>query len=203
MKFSPLLDELIQAFQQLPGVGPKSAQRLAFHVLERNREGGLRLSKSLEQAVQHVGHCQQCRNFTEEPICHVCRDEKRARHQQLCVVETPADLLAIESSGHYFGHYFVLHGLLSPLDGIGPENIGLQQLEKLLASQTYQELILAIHPTVEGDVTAHFILDSAREHSIAVSRIAHGVPVGGDLEYVDGTTMALSFSGRQRVDMTP
>tara|TARA_B100001094_G_C18191756_1_gene807773 strand:- start:3969 stop:4589 length:621 start_codon:yes stop_codon:yes gene_type:complete len=199
MKFSPRLEQLIQSFQLMPGVGPKSAQRLAFHILERHRDEGIRLASALEQAITHIGLCNNCRNFAEEEICLLCSDTKRGIAKQICIVESPADLLAIESGGHYFGRYFILHGLLSPLDGIEPEDIGLPELEQRLAEEGYQELILATSPTIEGDVTANFIIEIAKRYQVHVSRIAHGVPVGGELEYVDGMTLALSFEGRRTI----
>jgi recombination protein RecR len=196
MKFSPLVDELIQALRCLPGVGPKSAQRMAFQLLERNRKAGLKLADALGNAMRDVGHCQVCRTFTEEPLCPICASGKRGRSETICVVETPADVLAIEAGGHFNGRYFVLLGHLSPLDGIGPDELGLSLLEQHLANGEVSELILATNPTVEGDATAHFIADIARRYEVKISRIAHGVPVGGELEYVDSTTLALSFNGR-------
>ncbi|GLP96903.1 recombination mediator RecR [Paraferrimonas sedimenticola] len=199
MKFSPLVDELIQAFKVLPGVGPKSAQRMAFQLLERQRAGGMKLGRALDAAMTQVDHCRDCRTFTEEELCSICASPRRGEARQLCVVESPADVLAIEASGHYSGKYFVLMGHLSPLDGIGPDDLGLDILAKRLASGDVSELILATNPTVEGEATAHYIAELAKQHELKVSRIAHGVPVGGELEYVDGTTLALSFSGRQQV----
>ncbi|MBY5990862.1 recombination mediator RecR [Ferrimonas balearica] len=197
MKFSPLVDDLIKALQCLPGVGPRSAQRMTFQLLERDRVAGARLGEALSEAMRDVGHCQDCRTFTEKPRCPICDNPRRAESGQLCVVESPADLLAIESSGQYDGRYFVLMGHLSPLDGIGPDDIGLDTLDQMLQGGQWQELILATNPTVEGDATAQYIADMAKGLGIRVSRIAHGVPVGGELEYVDGTTLALSFSGRR------
>ncbi|MCL1059100.1 recombination protein RecR [Shewanella sp. Choline-02u-19] len=196
MKFSPLVDELIQSLKCLPGVGPKSAQRMAFQLLERDRKAGAKLADSLGRAMSDVGHCQSCRTFTEETYCPICVSTKRGHSSIICVVETPADALAIEAGGHFTGRYFVLLGHLSPLDGVGPDELGLSLLETHLASGEVSELILATNPTVEGDATAHYIADMAKSHALAVSRIAHGVPVGGELEYVDSTTLALSFSGR-------
>ncbi|MCL2916786.1 recombination mediator RecR [Shewanella litorisediminis] len=196
MKFSPLVDELIQSLRCLPGVGPKSAQRMAFALLESDRRAGIRLADTLSRAMSEVGHCQKCRTFTEEPLCPICSSSRRGEADTLCVVETPADVLAIESGGHFQGRYFVLQGHLSPLDGIGPEELGLSLLEGQLGGGGISELILATNPTVEGDATAHYIADIARRAGVAVSRIAHGVPVGGELEYVDSTTLALSFNGR-------
>ena len=196
MKFSPLVDELIQSLRCLPGVGPKSAQRMAFQLLERERKAGLKLADSLAKAMSDVGHCQSCRTFTEETLCPICASAKRGQSDTICVVETPADVLAIEAGGHFAGRYFVLLGHLSPLDGIGPEELGLSLLEQHLQGGEVSELILATNPTVEGDATAHYIADIARRYDVKVSRIAHGVPVGGELEYVDSTTLALSFNGR-------
>lgn len=197
MKFSPLVDELISSLKCLPGVGPKSAQRMAFHLLERGRSSGLALSDAMSKAMTNVGHCQACRTFTEEKFCPICASHKRGNSETICVVETPADVLAIEAGGHYQGRYFVLLGHLSPLDGIGPDDLGLALLEEHIANGKITELILATNPTVEGDATAHFIADIAKQYHVGVSRIAHGVPVGGELEYVDSTTLALSFNGRR------
>ena len=196
MKFSPLVDELIQSLKCLPGVGPKSAQRMAFQLLERDRKAGQTLASALASAMSDVGHCQACRTFTEEKLCPICASHKRGHSEVICVVETPADVLAIEAGGHFSGRYFVLLGHLSPLDGVGPDELGLSLLEAHLTSGDVSELILATNPTVEGDATAHFIADMAKNHQVVVSRIAHGVPVGGELEYVDSTTLALSFNGR-------
>lgn len=197
MKFSPLLDELIQSLRCLPGVGPKSAQRMAFQMLERGRPAGKKLAKVMAQALEEVGHCQQCRTFTEQKLCPICQNSKRGQAEIVCIVETPADVLAIEAGGHFTGRYFVLLGHLSPLDGVGPQELGLALLEEQLAAGGISELILATNPTVEGDATAHFIADIAKRYQVNVTRIAHGVPVGGELEYVDTTTLALSFNGRK------
>ncbi|MGO1245930.1 MAG: recombination mediator RecR [Oceanisphaera sp.] len=197
MRFSPLLDELIKSLQILPGVGPKSAQRMAFAMLERQRAGGRRLAHVLEQALDKIGHCRQCRTFTEERVCGLCTNPKRAVSGQLCIVESPADVVAIEQTGQYQGRYFVLMGHLSPLDGVGPEELGLDKLADLLATEAYQEVILATNPTVEGEATAYYIADIARSQDVNVSRIAHGVPIGGELELVDGNTLTHSFMGRK------
>ncbi len=194
--FSPLIDELINALCCLPGVGRKSAQRMAFHLLERDSEGGDRLSSALKHAIENVGHCKQCRTLTEEDVCGICASVKR-QAEHLCVVETPADIVAIEQSGTYRGKYFVLMGRLSPIDGIGPNEIGLPLLDERLKAGGIEELILATNPTVEGEATAHYIADRARESGIIVSRIAHGVPLGGELEYIDGGTLAHAFSSRR------
>ncbi len=196
MSYSPLLDELIEALRCLPGVGPKSAQRMAFHLLERNRKGALNLADKLRLAMEKIGHCQQCRTFSEVDVCALCQNPKRD-NGQLCIVESPADVAALEETSAYSGRYFVLMGHLSPLDGIGPKELGLDVLQRRFESQTVQEVILATNPTVEGEATAHFIADMARELSIKVSRIAHGVPLGGELEYVDGGTLSHAFNERK------
>ncbi|ATG73833.1 recombination protein RecR [Zobellella denitrificans] len=197
MRFSPLLDELIKSLQVLPGVGPKSAQRMAFALLERQRAGGRKLAHVLEQSLDRIGHCRQCRTFTEEEICPICANPKRALGGQLCIVESPADVVAIEQTGQFQGRYFVLMGHLSPLDGVGPEELGLDRLADWLAAEQFEELILATNPTVEGEATAYFIADIARSHGVRVSRIAHGVPIGGELELVDGNTLSHSLMGRK------
>ena len=198
MNHSPLIGRLIEAFRVLPGVGPKSAQRMAYHILERERDGGRRLAEALTEAVERVGRCVECRTFTEAERCPVCASTRRDR-STLCVVETPADVLAIEQSAGYGGLYFVLMGHLSPLDGIGPAELGLDQLERRLDEGEVKEVILATNPTVEGEATAHYLGELARARGINASRIAHGVPLGGELEYVDGGTLAHAFAGRRTV----
>ncbi|SEP78483.1 DNA replication and repair protein RecR [Ectothiorhodospira magna] len=193
---TPLLDRLVEALRCLPGVGPKSAQRMALQVLERDREGALRLAEVLKAAVEHIGHCQCCRTLTEHPLCRICVDMHRDRHL-LCVVETPADQMAIEQATGFRGQYHVLLGQLSPLDGIGPEELGLDRLEARLAEGEIQELILATGTTVEGEVTAHYIADMARGHKVRTTRIAQGIPLGGELDYVDRGTLSHAFSGRR------
>ena len=175
--FGPIINELIDSLRCLPGVGPKSAQRMALHLLEKNRDGAVRLSDAVADAAEHVGRCQLCRTLTETDICEVCNNPRRDS-QQLCVVETPADLLAIEHSGTYKGRYFVLLGHLSPIDGIGPEAIGIEQLMSRLSEENINELILATNLTVEGEATAHYISERAKMLGVTVSRIAHGVPMG-------------------------
>jgi recombination protein RecR len=192
-----VIEELIEALRCLPGVGPRSSQRMAYHLLERNRQGGDRLAAALSVAMAEIKHCKRCRTFTEDDFCSLCVNTRR-EHSQLCIVESPSDVLAIESTASYRGLYFVLMGHLSPLDGIGPAELGLHQLEQRLKDETISELILATNPTVEGEATAHYIYDLCREHSTNVTRIAHGVPLGGELEYVDGGTLAHSFTGRQK-----
>lgn len=194
--FSPLIDELMNALKCLPGVGPKSAQRMAMHLLERDREGAARLAVALDKAVEGVGRCRRCRTLTEQELCGTCANPRRD-DQLLCVVETPADILAIEQAGNYQGKYFVLMGHLSPIDGIGPEDIGIDQLMQLLQNEPVEELILATNPTVEGEATAHYVSDRAKALGVNVSRIAHGVPLGGELEYIDGGTLAHAFSSRR------
>lgn len=196
--FSPLIDELMSALRALPGVGPKSAQRMALHLLERDREGASRLAGALSTAVEGVGECDRCRTLTEQALCSICAN-KRRNQALLCVVETPADVLAIEQAGTYQGTYFVLHGHLSPIDGIGPQDLGLDHLQALLAAGGIEEVILATNPTIEGEATAHYISERAKKLEVPVSRIAHGVPLGGELEYIDGGTLAHAFSSRQRV----
>ncbi len=189
------LAQLIQAFQCLPGVGPKSAQRMTFHLLQRDRQGARNLAQILQYAVDKVGHCNLCRTLTEDSVCELCADPSRDV-TKLCVVETPADVYAVDRTTVFKGLYFVLHGRLSPLDGIGPEQLGLEQLDSQLSSGNIKELILATNTTVEGEATAHFIADLARRHQVQSTRIAYGVPLGGELEYVDSGTLAHAFSGR-------
>jgi recombination protein RecR len=196
MAETSLLQGLIEALRILPGVGPKSAQRMAFHLLERDREGALRLSDVLREAVTRIGHCKRCRTFTEHEQCRLCSNP--ARHSnQLCIVETPADVVAIEQASVFRGLYYVLHGRLSPLDGIGPEDIGLDALEARLDEKEVDEIILATNTTVEGEVTAHYISEMAHQRGIKTTRIAHGVPLGGELEYVDSGTLTHAFEGRK------
>ena len=197
MKYSPLLAELIDSLTCLPGVGNKTAQRMAFELLERNREGGRTLSAALHNAMEHIGHCKQCRNFSENELCEICQHPQRSDSQQLCVVESPQDVMAIEQTMAYKGTYFVLMGHLSPIDGIGPAEIGLDILEKQITEGQYAEVILATNPTVEGEATAHYIGQLCQKHNVSASRIAHGVPIGGELEYIDGNTLTHAFSGRR------
>lgn len=196
--FSPLIDELMSALRCLPGVGPKSAQRMTLHLLERDREGAERLAQSLHKAVEGVGRCQRCRTLTEQRLCGICSNARR-NDELLCVVETPADVLAIEQAGTYQGRYFVLLGHLSPLDGIGPQEIGVDQLVQLLQVEPIKEVILATNPTVEGEATAFYISERAKHLGVIVSRIAHGVPLGGELEFIDGGTLAHAFSSRRNI----
>jgi len=196
---SNLLAELIEALRCLPGVGPKSAQRMAFHLLERDRDGGLRLADVLHQAMQRVGHCKSCRNFSEAEACAICASGSRDP-SLLCVVETPADLLAIEQATGYRGRYFVLMGRLSPLDGMGPHELGVDLLKRRLADGEVRELVIATNPTVEGEATAHWLGQLARASNVPATRLAHGVPLGGELEYVDRSTLAHAFGSRQAME---
>lgn len=195
---TPLIGCLVEALRVLPGVGPKSAQRMAYHLLERNREGALQLAASLQEAVEKVGHCSSCRTLSETELCPICNSERRDA-SLLCVVESPSDVEAIEHTSVYKGRYFVLMGHLSPLDGIGPEDIGLDLLAQRLDSGDITEVILATNPTVEGEATAHYISDMVHSRGIRVTRIAHGVPLGGELEYVDGGTLSHAFTGRRDI----
>ncbi|HET6905659.1 MAG TPA: recombination mediator RecR [Rhodanobacteraceae bacterium] len=194
-----LLAELIEALRCLPGVGAKSAQRMAFHLLERDRQGGTRLAKVLDSAMQRIGHCARCRNFSEAELCALCASPARDAHT-LCIVETPADLLAIEQATGFRGRYFVLMGRLSPLDGLGPEELGRDLLERRLREGEIQELVIATNPTVEGEATAHWLSGLARAASVRATRLAHGVPLGGELEYVDRGTLAHAFGSRQTLE---
>jgi recombination protein RecR len=198
MRYPPRLTGLIEALRRLPGVGPRSAQRMAFHLLEKDREGAGLLAAAIEAAIEGVGRCERCRMFAETPRCETCRASTRDG-ALLCIVETPADVVAVEAGSGYNGRYFVLMGHLSPLDGIGPEELGLAQLEAILDEGGIAEVILATNPTVEGDATAHFIAGLCSRRGIRASRIAHGVPVGGELEYVDSGTLSHAFAGRHKL----
>ncbi len=191
----PLLEQLVDSLRCLPGVGPKSAQRMAFHLLQRNREGGRRMAELLRLSMDRISYCTVCRDFTEVEVCRVCSDATR-EHEKLCIIESPSDLAALEKATDYRGLYFVLHGKLSPLDGIGPEMLGLDALTDRFDSGTVREVILATNSTVEGEATAHYIGEMARVRQLSVMRIAHGVPLGGELEYVDGGTLSHAFAGR-------
>ena len=205
MNYSPLIEQLVNAFKSMPGVGQKSAQRMVLHFLEKDRTGGLALAKALTEAMEGVGQCQQCRTLSETDICSICSSVSRDSHL-LCVVETPADVMAVEQSNSYRGRYFVLMGHLSPIDGVGPDEIGIPQLLNLVKESQVTELILATNPTVEGEATAYYIAEQFKGNDvdrrdgsseIKISRIAHGVPIGGELEYIDGRTLVHSFAGRQ------
>jgi recombination protein RecR len=195
MAFTPLLADLLAALRCLPGVGPKSSQRMAFHLLERDREGARRVVAALAAALDRIGQCSVCRMFAETDVCPICADPRRDP-AVICVVETPADVIAIEESGSYRGRYFVLMGRLSPLDGVGPDELGVALLERRLAEGSARELILATSATVEGEATAAFLASLARGAGVAATRIAHGVPMGGELEYVDAGTLSHAIAAR-------
>jgi recombination protein RecR len=195
MKHSPALAALIEALRNLPGVGPKSAQRMAFHLLQHDRQAARALGNSLNVALESVGRCRRCRMLTEGELCSICVNPQRDA-SLLCVVESAADVVAVEQSAGFRGQYFVLMGHLSPLDGIGPEELGVREFEALLDAGSVTEVILATNPTVEGEATAHFFSELVRARGLRASRIAHGVPVGGELEYVDGGTLAHAMAGR-------
>ncbi|MFK7862884.1 MAG: recombination mediator RecR [Pseudohongiellaceae bacterium] len=199
MNSSPLIEQLIEAFRCLPGVGPKSAQRMTLQLLERNRPGAKLLSRALDEALEKVGNCSDCGTLTEEPVCRICASHSRNK-SICCVVESPADIFAVEQSGSFRGVYFVLMGHLSPIDGIGPEQLGIPRLLKKVADQSIKELIIACNPTVEGEATAFYIAEQLKGSEVVVSRIAHGVPVGGELEFVDGGTLSHALSGRKVID---
>jgi recombination protein RecR len=198
MLYPPSLSRLIEALRCLPGIGPKSAQRMAFHLLERDRDGGREIAAAVANAMDRLGHCQRCRMFAEGELCPVCASTGRDA-SLLCVVESPADVVAIEQTASFRGCYFVLMGHLSPLDGVGPQEIGIGAFEKLLGEGAVKEVILATNPTVEGEATAHFLAEVASRFGLRASRIAHGVPVGGELEYVDGGTLAHALAGRTSI----
>ncbi len=192
------LAQLIQALRVLPGVGPKSAQRMAFHLLQRDRLGAKSLAEALLEAVEHIGYCEECRTLTEGDLCAVCANPNRDV-TQLCIVESPSEVFAIDQSTGFKGRFFVLNGRLSPLDGIGPDELRLDLLERRLQSGEVRELILATNTTVEGEATAHYLSEMARHFGVRPTRIAYGVPFGGEIEFVDGTTLAHAFNGRREV----
>ena len=194
-----MIETLNKAFCALPGVGAKTAQRFVYHLLERNREGGFELAKALVDAMEHVKHCSSCRTLSEKTICNICANDNRD-DTQLCIVETPTDIHAIEQSSVYKGKYFVLSGYLSPIDGIGATELGLDELEQKLRDQNIEEIILATNATVEGEVTAHYISNMAKQFDVQITRIAHGIPIGGELEYADINTIAHALSGRNSYD---
>lgn len=198
MSSSRLLEQLVEALRCLPGVGGKTAQRMAHHLLERNREGGRRLAQRLSEAMDGIGNCAQCRNFSDTQVCALCSNASRDA-TVVCVVEMPADQFAIEQATGYHGLYFVLQGRLSPLDGLGPKELGLDLLATRLADGQVRELIIATNPTVEGEATAHYLAQLARQHGVRPSRLAHGVPLGGELEYIDRGTLAHAFGARMDI----
>lgn len=195
MRFSPLLEQLIESLRCLPGVGTKTAQRMALQLLTRGRDNGRRLASSLREAMDNIRHCQSCRIFSESELCEICASTHRDQ-ASLCIVENPIDVSVIEQSGSFRGKYFVLLGHLSPLDGIGPEEIGIAELRVRFENGGIKEVILATNPTVEGEATAHYISELAKQSAIKVTRIAHGVPIGSELEYIDSSTLAHAFAGR-------
>jgi recombination protein RecR len=197
MKEQTLIEQVIEAFRCLPGVGPKSAQRMLLHLLERDREGGRHLARILSEAIEKMGHCKSCRNLTEAGLCEICSDEKRGS-TIICVVEAPSDVIAIEQSLIYRGQYFVLMGTLSPIDGRGPDEIGIDHLIRRCESGI-QEIILAVSSTVEGEATAHYIAEALKPLNVTISRLAQGIPLGGELEYVDGGTLSHAFEGRKSI----
>ena len=199
MGISPLVDRLIEAFQILPGVGPKGAQRIVLHLLQRDRDGAAQLAQALQETVANIGQCAACRNLSEDDLCTICADSRRD-DRLLCVVESPADILAIEQAGGFRGRYFVLHGRLSPIDGIGPEDLGMDRLLQRVRELEPAEVIVATNPTVEGEATAHYIGQLLESHVAVVSRIAHGVPIGGELEYSDGGTIVHALQGRRSIN---
>jgi recombination protein RecR len=194
-----LLSQLIQAFKVLPGIGEKSAQRMAFYLLEKNREGGLNLAKLISTSVEKIRNCSNCRNLTEDTVCEICSDERRDK-KIICVVESPSDVIAIEKSGSFKGKYFVLMGRLSPIDGVTPQDLGIPKLVENINSSAVQEVIIATSPTIEGDATSFYIKDQLTENNILISRIAYGVPMGGELEYVDNTTLGRAIQGRREIN---
>ena len=196
MTFSPLLNNLIQSLTVLPGVGRKSAQRMALHLLEKAPEQAMQLSEDIQLALDKIGRCCCCRNLTESELCSICEDQSREL-TTICIVETPMDVMAIESAGSYRGRYFVLYGKLSPLDGVGPEDLGLDVLMNLVVEEGIEEVILATNLTVEGEATAHYISEQLRPKGVRLSRIAQGVPTGGELEYVDGHTLSIAMASRK------
>ena len=197
MKEQTLLEQVIEAFRCLPGVGPKSAQRMLLHLLERDREGGRRLAQILSEAIEKIGHCKSCRNLTEAELCEICSDGKR-QSNIICVVEAPSDVIAIEQSLSFSGQYFVLMGTLSPIDGRGPDEIGIDHLVRRCESGI-QEIILAVSSTVEGEATAHYISEALKPLNVTISRLAQGIPLGGELEFVDGGTLSHAFDGRKSI----
>lgn len=199
MRLSPLVEQLIEALRGLPGVGPKSAQRMAFYLLSQDRQAGVGLGAVLQRAMSQVGHCEKCRTFCEIPLCQICDTPSRDQNV-LCVVESPADMLALEHAGNFDGLYFVLSGRLSPIDGIGPEDIGMDRLEHRLDHEVITEVVLATNATVEGEATAYYISELVKKRGIQVSRIAQGVPLGGELEYVDSGTLARALSERSLIE---
>lgn len=198
MMFSPKFTELVRALRCLPSVGGKTAQRMALHLLERDRQGAFHLSEVIDQALTSIGHCAQCQALSETPVCAICADETR-QHAQLCIVESLTDWMAIEQSGAFQGYYFLLSGRLSPLDGIGPSDIGIDRLQHRLEDERIQEVILATSATIEGEATASYLMAIMKDRPYHITRLAQGVPMGGELEYLDGHTLALAMKTRRPV----
>ncbi len=194
------LNRLVDALRCLPGVGPKSAQRMVFHLLQHQRQRGLHLASCLEQAMNHVVHCERCNNYTEHTLCNLCQNPNRDT-SLLCVVESPADVSAIEQSNAFQGKYFVLMGKISPLDGLGPDDIGLPKLKNMIIQEGIKEVILALSPSVEGQTTVHFIYQLLREQSINISQLAHGIPSGGELEFLDSNTIGSALRNRAVINV--
>lgn len=192
-----LLEQLVEALRVMPGIGRKSAQRIAHQLLQRNRDGAKHLSRIMAEAMERIGHCERCRTYTENKRCYLCENTRRD-DSIICVVENPSDVDSIEEA-NYRGRYFVLLGHLSPLDGIGPDDIGLYDLEKLVETEEVKEVILATSTTVEGEATAHYISEMVKARDKQVSRIAHGIPMGGELEYVNSMTIAHALDGRKEI----
>ena len=190
-----VLSRLVDALRCLPGIGPKSAQRMVFHLLQHQRQRGLHLAACLEDAMQNIHHCQRCNNHTTDDLCVLCRKKDRDS-TTLCIVESPADVAAIEQSNVYHGRYYVLMGKISPLDGLGPEDIGLPKLQELIVREKIREVILALSPTIEGQTTIHFIHELLRPHALQISQLAHGIPSGGELEFLDSTTIGSALRNR-------
>ena len=199
MRISPLIDRLIESLQAQPGVGPKTATRTALHLLQHNRSGAQALASVLAEAAERVQRCRSCRTLTESDLCSICANPRRDA-RLLCIVESPSDIVAIEQAGGFSGRYYVLHGRLSPIDGIGPQELGLTTLPEYVRAGEVDEVILATNPTVEGEATAHYVKESLRDSGATVTRIAHGVPLGGELEYIDGGTIVHALQGRRSVD---
>jgi recombination protein RecR len=200
MSFSPLIEKLITALRCLPTVGPKTAQRMAFELLQKKRKEGIDLAKVVNEAMELVANCSECRNFSESEICNLCSNKQRD-NTKLCIVETPADVVAIEQTACYKGHYFVLMGHLSPLDGIGPEHIGIDLLLNMLIKRAVAEVIIATSCTPEGEATSFYIIEQVKNLGVLCSRIAHGVPIGGELEYLDSNTVSRALTARTRINI--
>ena len=196
--FSPALQDLIDAFKQLPGIGIKSAQRIVFHLLKENENKALFLADSIQKSFESINECQECRMYTEDDLCSICINSDRDKHI-LCIVESPADLIAIENTMQYNGLYFVLMGRLSPLDGIGPDELKIDDMAKLLKDKSIKEIILANSPTIEGEATANYIGSIAEDLDVKAARIAYGVPMGGELEYVDSNTLIQAINNRNLI----